>query len=339
MKKIFKNQYLQFIILGLAFALIPTLANIGIVKSSDVTIIGFTLIYTIAALGLNVLLGYSGLVSLGTAGFMGLAAYLAAYFTREMQLVFELSFILSVTITTVLGLIVGVFSLKFEGIYLGIVTLAVSEIFRLIFLQFDAFTGGATGSEANYPLLLGRFQLTRVGTYYYIVFIMTVTFILVHNLTKGRLGRSLNAMRGSQPAAQSMGINIFKHRIIAFGVANALAAIAGILYVHYVRLSIPNVWTLNLSLDFLAIIVLGGFRSIYGTLIGSFVVYGLSELVLKSIKIPGLDSLIPAIKGILMIIFVIYFPGGLVGIKDRIMARRNKSKIDIDVTKERSDHE
>lgn len=327
MKKLFKNAYIQFIILGLVLAVIPTLSNLGILKSSNVTVIGFTLIFTIAALGLNVLLGYSGLVSLGTAGFMGLGAYLSAYFTRVMNLPFELSFVLSVVITTLLGLIVGVFSLKFDGIYLGIVTLAVSEIFRLIFLQFDQFTGGAVGSKASYPTLLGFLELDRVGTYYFIVVVMIVAFMLVHNLTKGHLGRALNAMRGSQAAAQSMGINIFKHRIIAFGIANALAAVAGILYVHYVRLSIPTVWTLNLSLDFLAMIVLGGFRSIYGTLIGSFVVYGLGELVLKALPIPGLESLIPAIKGVLMIIFVLYFPTGLVGIKDRILHAKDKSKL------------
>lgn len=326
MKKILKNQYVQFIILGIVLALVPMLSEVGLIKSSNVTVVGFTLIFAIAALGLNVLLGYSGLVSLGTAGFMGLAAYLSAYFTRVMNLPFEVSFLLSVLITTLLGLIVGVFSLKFEGIYLGIVTLAVAEIFRLIFLQFDAFTGGAVGSAASYPILFGFLKLNRVGTYYFIVVVMIICFILVHNLVKGHLGRALNAMRGSQAAAQSMGINIFKHRIIAFGIANALAAIAGVLYVHYVRLSIPTVWTLTLSLDFLAMIVLGGFRSIYGTLIGSFVVYGLSELVLKSLPIPGIDSIIPAIKGVLMIIFVLYFPGGIVGMKDRLLAKFSRKK-------------
>lgn len=326
MKKILKNSYLQFILLGIVLMLVPTLADIGLLKSSNVTVIGFTLIYTIAALGLNVLLGYSGLVSLGTAGFMGLAAYTSAYLTRVVNLPFEASFIISVLITTLLGLIVGVFSLKFDGIYLGIVTLAVSEIFRLIFLQFDAFTGGAVGSKASYPALFGVLQLNRVGTYYYIVLVLIVVFMLVHNLTKGHLGRALNAMRGSQAAAQSMGVNVFKHRIIAFGIANALAAVAGILYVHYVRLSIPTVWSLNLSLDFLAMIVLGGFRSIYGTLIGSFVVYGLSELVLKHLPISGIEALIPAIKGVLMIVFVLYFPGGLVGLKDRILAKFSKKK-------------
>lgn len=317
-KKIFSNVYLQFLVLAIILALVPSLSSTGLIKSSNVTVVGFTIIYSIAALGLNILLGYSGLVSLGTAGFMGFAAYLSAYMTTKMLLPFEVSLLVSVSVTTLLGLIVGVFSLKFEGIYLGIATLAVSEIFRLIFLQFDAFTGGAVGAKASHPVLLGFLKLDRVGTYYLIIGFMFVIYILIHNFTEGHMGRALNAMRGSQAAAQAMGVDIFKYRLIAFAVANALAAVAGVLYVHYVRISIPTVWTLDLSLDFLAIIVIGGFRSIYGTLIGSFVVYGMSELILKQLPIPSLDSLAPAIKGILMIVFVLYYPQGLVGLKYKI---------------------
>lgn len=327
-KSILKNPYIQFLLLALVLGLVPTLANAGVIMTSNVTVVGFTIIYSIAALGLNVLLGYSGLVSLGTAGFMGLAAYMSAFITNKMGLPFELSLVVSVAVTTVFGLIIGIFSLKFEGIYLGIATLAVSEVFRLIFLQFDAFTNGAVGASASYPKLLGFMQLDKVGTYYFIVAVMLVVYVLIYNFTKGHYGRALNAMRGSQAAASAMGVNIFKYRLIAFGVANALAAVAGVLYVHYVRLSIPTVWTLNLSLDFLAIIVIGGFRSIYGTLVGSFVVYGMSELVLKHLPIPGIESFAPAIKGILMIIFVLYFPGGLASIntKLKVWLSRRKNK-------------
>ncbi len=323
-KSIFKNPYIQFLILGIVLALLPMLTNMNLLKSSYVVVIGTTVIYSIAALGLNVLLGYSGLVSLGTAGFMGLAAYLSAYFTTNMNMPFELSFLLSVVITTLLGILVGVFSLKFEGIYLGIATLAVAEILREIFYQFDKFTGGASGAQAQYPQLLSKFNLSKIGMYYFIIFIMVIVYILVYNLMKGRLGRALNAMRGSPAAAQAMGVDIFKYRLIAFGIATALAAISGVLYVHYIRLSYPTTWQLNLSLDFLAIIVIGGFRSIYGTLIGSFVVFGMSEIFFK--PFPQIANVAPVIKGILMIIFVIYYPQGLVGIKDSIKNRRLRRK-------------
>lgn len=312
-KKLVKNTYLQFVFLGLVLAGMPLLANLGLIKSSVVTVVGTTIIYAIASLGLNVLLGYSGLVSLGTAGFMGLAAYISAYVTKDLGLPFELALLLAIVIPTLLGLIVGMLSLKFEGIYLGIATLVVAEVLREIFINFDKFTKGASGASASRATLLGSLALTRDQTYLLIVVVMVLIFMLIHNLMKGHLGRALNAMRGSESAAQAMGINIFAYRLIAFGIATALAAMAGVLYVHYIGLAYPSTWTLNLSLDFMAIIVIGGFRSIYGTLVGSFVIYGMTEILLK--PIPILAEISPVFKGILIIVFILYYPNGLAQIK------------------------
>lgn len=322
LKKIIKNPYLQFIFLGLVLALLPQLAEIGIIKSSYIVVVGTTIIYSIGALGLNILLGYSGLISLGTAGFMGLAAYISAYLTRVMELPFELSIVIAILIPGLLGILVGALSLKFEGIYLGIATLGISEILREIFIQFDWFTGGSSGSAAQYPKLFGFLQLSRTGTYYLIVITMVAVYIVIYNMMKGQLGRALNAMRGSEPAARAMGINIYKYRIIAFAIATVLASVAGVLYVHFIRLSYPTTWTLNLSLDFLAIIVIGGFRSIYGTLIGSFIIFALTEILLK--PIPWLSNIAPLIKGIIMILFVMYYPAGIVGVRHSFSKLKNK---------------
>lgn len=312
-KKWYSNVYLQFILLGAVLSLMPLLAEMGLAQSSTVTIFGTTIIYAIAALGLNVLLGYSGLISLGTAGFMGFAAYISAYVTEQMELPFEVALLAAILIPTLFGIVVGVLSLKFEGIYLGIATLVVSEILREIFINFDDFTGGASGAAASRPVLMGTFALSRNQMYWLIVFLMVIVFILIHNLMKGKLGRALNAMRGSEPAAQAMGVNVFTHRLVAFGIATALASVSGVLYVHYIGLAYPTTWTLALSLDFLAIIVIGGFRSIYGTLLGSFVIYGMSEMFLK--PVPALANISPVVKGVLIIIFILYYPHGLVNIK------------------------
>lgn len=327
-KSIIKNNYFQFILLGLALITLPFFAEAGMIRNSTVTVMGTTIIYTIAALGLNVLLGFSGLVSLGTAGFMGLAAYISAYVTETMNLPFEVAVLAAIIIPTLLGLLVGVLSLKFEGIYLGIATLVVAEIFREIFINVTAFTGGASGSIARRPELLGFYQLNRDQTYFLIVAVMVFIFILIHNLTKGHLGRALNAMRGSEAAAQAMGVNIFKYRLIAFGIATILATVSGVLYVHYVGLSYPTTWNLMLSLDFLAIIVIGGFRSIFGTFIGAFIIFGMSELFLK--PIPALANIAPLVQGILIIVFILYYPNGLANIKHQVANwnRRRKGKRD-----------
>lgn len=307
-KRIIKNPYLQFVLVGAALALMPLLADAKIIKSGSVTVIGTTLIYTMAALGLNILLGYSGLISLGTAGFMGLAAYCSAFFTEQLGWSFGLSLVVSLLIPTVLGILVGLLSLRFVGIYLGIATLAVGEILSEVFRQWDAFTNGTSGAKAKYPVIFGL-KLDRTGVYYLIVIVTVVIFILVHQLLKGRLGRALNAMRGSESAALAMGVSVYRYRLIAFGAATLLASLAGIFYVHYIRISYPSTWGLPLSLDFLAIIVVGGLRSIYGTLIGSFVIFAMSELVLK--QIPFMENYSLVLKGILIIVFILFYPYGL----------------------------
>lgn len=313
MKKLnFKSPILGYLLIGLAFASLVLLVNMGITKVAYLNTFAATMIYTIVALGLNVLLGYSGLISLGTAGFMGLAAYISGFVVDKSGLPFELGVLLAILIPTFLGFIVGLISLKLEGIYLAIATLAISEILREVFIQFDWFTNGSSGMIIKkYPKLLGMFQLDQKGMYLLIVIVMVIVFILIHLLTKGYLGRSFNTMRSSEPAAKAMGVNIFKQKILSFCVATALAAIGGVLYVHFFRNSAPTTWTLNLSLIFLAIIVVGGFRSITGTLLGAILLYALTEIFLKNPDFPFLASLTPIIQGGLMILFVLFWPNGI----------------------------
>lgn len=313
-KNIFqKYPFIGFILFGLLLASIPTLAEMGIMKNGYVTTIGGTLIYAIAALGLNVLLGWSGLISLGTAGFMGLASYISAYLTVDLKLPFEAAFILAVLIPTLLGILVGLVSLKIEGLYLAIATLAVAEVLRKTFEELGQFTGGFSGKSAQYPtLFFGQLELDRTTTYYFIVFILVIIMILTSNMMNGRLGRALNAMRGSEAAAQAMGVNLLTHRLIAFALATIFASIAGVLYVHFVKFSYPSTWILKLSLDFLAIIIIGGLRSIYGTVLGAFIVTAVPDLFLK--QIPYFEDLSYVLNGLLIILVIIFYPNGLISI-------------------------
>lgn len=321
--KLLKKQQLKLVLLGVALACIPLLASAGIVPTSYTTVFAGIIIYGIAALGLNILLGYSGLISLGTAGFMGLAAYISAYVTEQLHLPFEIGFLLAVLIPTLLGILVGLISLKIEGLYLAIATLAVAEILREIFIQFDFFTGGASGASASYPtLFFGLVKLDKNMTYIFICVVLVIMMLIMYNLMKGYIGRALNTMRGSEHAAQAMGINLFKYRLIAFALATAFAAVAGVLYVHIIRLSYPTVWSLTTSLDILGAVVIGGFRSIPGTLFGSFIIYGMSELFLK--QVPFLADYAYVIKGVLIILVVMYFPGGAKQLGNWILSKIRK---------------
>lgn len=322
MKKLIKNPHLHFIFLGLLLMIVPKLAEMGLFKVSYVTTLGGTFILAIAALGLNILLGFSGLVSLGAAGFMGLAAYLSAYFTVDLGLSFELSLILAVVIPTIVGILVGLVSLKIEGIYLAIATLAVSEILRKTFEEFDFFTGGFSGKTASYPTLLGTYELDRAGMYYIVVTVLIIVMLITYNMMNGRLGRALNAMRGSEAASQAMGVNLLNHRLIAFALATMYASIAGVLYVHFIKYSYPSIWTLKLSLDFLAMIVIGGLRSIYGTLLGAFIVFAVPDLFLK--QIPFFSEMSYVLNGVLIILVIIFYPNGLINMFADIKRLFNK---------------
>lgn len=324
MKKInLKSPILGYILIGLIFASLVPLVNMGIGKVSYLSTFAATMIYAIVALGLNLLLGYSGLISLGTAGFMGLAAYISGFIVDKSGLPFELGVLVAIVVPTLLGVVVGLISLKLEGIYLAIATLAIAEILREIFIQFDWFTNGSSGMILKkYPILLGRFQLDQKGMYLLITVVMVIVFILIHNLTKGYLGRSFNTMRSSDPAAKAMGVNVFTQKVLSFTVATALSAVGGVLYVHFFRNSAPTTWTLNLSLIFLAIIVVGGFRSISGTLLGALLLYALPEIFLKNPSFPILARLTSILQGSLMILFVIFWPNGIASFFSSMKAKR-----------------
>jgi branched-chain amino acid transport system permease protein len=315
MKKnnILKNPYVQFILFGLVLSTLPIMAQtFPFVKSGYIITIGGTLIYAIAALGLNLLLGYSGLISLGTAGFMGLAAYISAYLTVDLGWSFLASMAVAVIIPTIIGILVGLVSLKIEGMYLAIATLAVSEVIRKTFEEFDYFTNGFSGKAAKFPSFF-NLSLDRASTYYLIVIVMVLVMILMYNMVNGQLGRALNAMRGSEAASQAMGVNLLKYRLIAFAFATAFAALSGVLYVHFVRYSYPSIWSLKLSLDFLAMIIIGGLRSIYGTVLGAFIIFAVPDLFLK--QIPYFNQLSYMFNGILIILVIMFYPNGIVNLR------------------------
>ena len=310
LNKLYKNPYVRYILFGLVLALVPLLAESKILPISYITMMGSVLIYTVAALGLNLLLGYSGLISLGTAGFMGLGAYVAGYFIKELQVPWIIALLVAVVGAALIGVLVGFVSLKVSGIYLAIVTLCVSEILRKTYEELDEFTGGFSGFNfGKYPNIFGL-QLDRSSTYILIVIVLVLIMMLTHNLVRGQFGRAMHAMRGSEVAAQAMGINLLKYRLIVFAIATAYAALSGVLYIGFIRFATPDKWIMMLSLNILAMIVIGGFRSIYGTFFGVFLVYAVPDIVIKPLfgDIGGLSYIF---SGVLIILVILFYPNGL----------------------------
>lgn len=327
MKKILNQRYSKYILFGIVLSLFPILQEIGIIKSSTITTFGTILFYAIVAIGLNVLLGYSGLISLGTAGFMGLGSYISAYLTEDMGLPFIVSLIISVAIPLIIGVLVGLVSLRISGMYLAIATLAVSEILKKIFVEFDSITGGFSGKNAGYPSLFGL-ELNRDTTFIFIVILLVIVMILTDNFINSSTGRALLTMRVSEAAAQAMGINLLKYKLTAFALATGYAALGGVIYVHFIRFSYPSNWNLLLSLQILAVIVIGGVRTISGPIIGSIIVFGVPDLILKQLPVIGsIDGLAYIFTGILIIVVILFYPNGLIYIGHDIKKYFKKKKV------------
>ena len=324
-KAIIKDRRFQYIIFGLILALVPVIQKAGMMKTSTVLILGSVLIYSIGTIGLDVLLGDSGLISLGTAGFMGLAAYVSAYCTTVKGLPFEVGAILAVGITVVIGALVGLISLRIQGIYLAIATLIIAEILLKTFKELVWFTNSYSGQKVAYPKLLGIFQLDRNSMYLFVVVVLIFLMIITENMKNSRSGRALNAIRRSEVAAQAMGVNLLKTRMIAFMYATTFAAIAGVLYGGLVNFVYPSTWILSLSLYFMAAVVIGGNRSIPGNILGSFVVFGLPDLVLKKLPVVSeMSGFTMIFTGVLIILIVLKYPNGLIHLPVQVISSLKK---------------
>lgn len=313
--RIYRNPYFRYVLFGAFICLFPLAASVGVIPTSFITLMGGVLIYSVVALGLNLLLGYSGLISLGTAGFMGLGAYVSGYLTTTMDAPFLVALIVALFIAALIGVLVGFVSLRLAGIYLGIATLCVSEILRKTYEELDEFTGGFSGLNGSYPEFFGM-KLGRTGTYILAVIVLVLIMMLTHNLVNGQLGRALHAMRGSEVCAQAMGINLLKYRLIVFAIATAYAALGGVLYVHFIKYSYPGTWIMMLSLNVLAAVVIGGLRSIYGTVFGAFIVFAIPDMLLKRIPVIGnIDGLPYVFSGVLIILVIMFYPDGVRGLR------------------------
>ncbi len=304
--RLVRNPYLQFIAFGAAVSLLPLL-----VKGSTLVILGTIVIYSIVAIGFNLLLGYSGQMSLGTAGFMGLASYITVYCMQDLQLPTMVAIILAVAFPILVGIVVGALALRISGALLAIATLCFSEIMRKSYESLGDFTGGFSGRTLSAVVLFG-IKLDRNGTFIVLVAALVLVMMLTHNLVNSQLGRAFHAIRGSEHAAQAMGVKLMKYRLISFALASAYAALAGSLYMLFAKFSYPSIWTMAISLFILAAVIIGGIRSTWGTILGVLIVFGISDLVLKKLPvISDINGLAYILNGVLIAVVVIFLPQGL----------------------------
>lgn len=334
MRGILGNPVMHYVLFGLLMAVIGYLSGNKIIPDilpySIQSSLASTFGYAISSVGFCLLMGYSGLASLGMGGFIGIGCYAVHFIMMEAELSFWVAMAAAVAVGVVIGLIVGFISLRIEGIYLVILTLGLSEILRNLFVAIqDTIRAG------NWELL--GFKIGRSESIYVVTALLVIIMIITHNLINSPTGRAMLAMKNSTAASQAMGISLLKYRLLAFVICTVYAVLSGMMLMLTVRSAIASnsagFYGLITSLNILAAVIIGGYRSIWGAVFGTFVMYGMQTTLLNRIEfLQNNPEIITFIAGFLVIIVVMFYPGGLAQLvqelKGKLKVLRRKWKED-----------
>ena len=279
----------------------------------------------IAALGLNILVGNTGQISLGHAGFFGFGAFASAWLSNSLGVPVVLAMPLAAVMTTLLGLLFGIPAGRLKGLYLAIATFASQFILEDFFARAQWFTGGSSGASAQPVALFGWEVPGDRGYFYVVLFWVVVMFVLGANLLRSRDGRAFIAVRDHYLSAEVMGINLTKYRILSFGISSFYAGLGGALYGHYLGFVSAEGFTILLSIEFLGMVIIGGLGSVAGTLMGTAFMVLLPEVMAGGVGVAksmiggnvawlneGLASIRQAAIGLAIILFLIFEPDGLI---------------------------
>jgi branched-chain amino acid transport system permease protein len=315
------------------------------------TILNYTLVAAVGALALNVLSGYTGQVSLGIAFFMGIGAYTTAWLGGDkpvqpgdpvgLALPFYIWLPASGIVAALAGALVGPIALRLKGFYLGIVSLALVFIGQYLFKNLATITGGDPGRTFPSPSV-GSFtfanpdpifgvQVTSNQIYFLLLLlVLAISGLFVGNVMRSRAGRAFQAVRDNEVGASIIGVNLFQAKVGAFTLSSFLAGIAGSLWAAYPPFNHLNwqTWSLVLSIQFVAAIIIGGVASVWGSILGAAFVFGLPQalnqfsLVPQGASVGGITpgDLNALIYGALIIVFLLFEPAGIIGVIRRAQA-------------------
>jgi len=288
---------------------------------AHLTVILFTLV---GVLGLMVLTGFTGLISLGHMGFLLLGGYAYAISVTRLGLPPELALLMSAVVPAMFGLLVGVPSLRLHGLYLAITTLAFSHIVSAAILAGGKFTGAGKGIMVMRPTMLGV-DLSSDQAFYWFCLVMCILAVLVTlNLRRSYIGRALVAIRDNDIAARTMGINLVRYKLLAFLVSAALTGVAGAMMGMYLSIVSVEGFPFLLSIEALAIIIVGGIGSVLGAVFGTIFIVTLPEMFgwliaamggrLQDLMTSSAHEIKSVLYGLAIIGFLRFDPRGLRGI-------------------------
>ena len=329
LRKLFTNPINHFILFFIIAVIVGDMSITKVLPYSFQSAFAITFAYSIASVGFCLLMGYSGLASLGTGGFIGIGTYSVYYIMHLSGLRLWVAIFVALAVAAVIGVIVGFISLRIEGIYLVILTLGLSEILRNIYMVVE------DRIKASNFTILGSIEVKRQHSIFLVALALVIVMIITHNIINSPTGRAMMAMKNSTAAAQAMGISLLKYRLMAFVICTMYAALSGVMLLITVRSAMASdgngFYALITSLNILAAVIIGGYKSIWGSVFGTFVMYGMQTVVFNRIDFLAENPVIITFaSGILVIIVVMFYPGGLaqllVELKGKIKKLRIKLK-------------
>jgi branched-chain amino acid transport system permease protein len=278
----------------------------------------------IGAIGLNILVGYTGLVSIGHGAFMSVGAYTAANFANRLDSPWPVNLVAGGLMAALIGAIVGIPSLRIKGLYLAIATLAGQLIIEWTINHVTFISGGVQASIDVARPRLGPVVLdTQRDLYYFLLVFVVLAIVGSMNLMRTRIGRAFIAIRDHDIAAEIIGINIFRYKVLAFAISSFYAGVTGVLYTYYLGIANYEQFQIGVSIDYLAMIIIGGLGSVLGSIFGAAFVTLLPIVIRYAMEAFGgmffsqqtVLNLIPNLRlmlfGSLIIFFLIVEPEGL----------------------------
>jgi branched-chain amino acid transport system permease protein len=280
----------------------------------------------IGAIGLNILLGFTGQISIGHAAFLAVGAYSTTILEANVGLPFFLAIPLGALITSGFGLIFGIPSLRLKGLYLAIATLSAHFITTFVIVHWESMTKGVVGLSVPPAMVFGLPLDSDFRIFYLIYALVVPATLFAKNLFRTRVGRAFIAVRDRDVAASVMGVSLLRYKLLAFIVSSFYAGVAGGLMAHHSRILFPDSFTLLVAIDYLAMVIIGGMGSIVGSIFGAIFMTLLPEVLkLTATSLTGIypqafgfiASVRDVVFGLAVIFFLMYEPLGLA----RIWAR------------------
>ena len=279
-------------------------------------------IWAIATVGLNILFGYTGLLSLGHSAFIGIGAYAFGLLTVKAGLAFWPSFLLAVIISGMLGFLIGIPSLRAKGQHFVLVSLGFGIIVSVVSTAWTGLTGGSRGfagvpRPTTIPLLNGAklsFTSTR-GMYYFVLIWLVIALLICYRIVKSRIGKTFVAIKHDEILVRTLGTNVFRNKLLSFTLSAMFAGLAGVLYASYNAVLSPDISGFFRSVELVAYLLVGGAGYVFGPVIGSLVL----------VAIPEILQVVPELRvfifGIILALFIIFLPGGIAGLSKRLVAK------------------